>query len=233
MTSPITSSASTTPSSSSSSTASSTDPTSALGEDAFFKLLIAQLSNQDPLQPMDSTEFVTQLAQFTAVEQSAAQTQTLNNISTQLTGIQANDAVSLIGKQVTVQSQSFTLDGTDPATANVTLSGAASAVTVTIQDSNSNTVGTLNLGAEPAGPLAITWNGRDSNGQPLAAGSYSFSVAATTSSGATVGVSQSVTGVVTQINYSQGYAAVVLASGVTAPVSNLVSAGAAPAPASQ
>ena len=56
-------------------------PQSPLDKDAFLKLLVAQLQHQDPLKPMEGTEFVTQLAQFTAVEQGAAQTAKLDLIS--------------------------------------------------------------------------------------------------------------------------------------------------------
>jgi flagellar basal-body rod modification protein FlgD len=231
MTSPINSTTSTATSSAAASSASSAASSSSatLGQDAFFKLLIAQLQNQDPLQPMDGTQFVTQLAQFTQVEQSVAQTQSLSSISAQLTGIQANDAVSLIGKQVTVSGQNFNFDGTDATTGSVTLSGAASNVSVSITDSTGKTIRTLSLGKESAGPLTVTWDGRDNSGQLVAAGSYGFTVSAATSNGASVGVSQNVTGVVTKVTYSQGYAAVVLDSGITAPVSNLVSAAAPPA----
>lgn len=219
MTTPISSTSSTAVASSSSSASSST-----LGQDAFLKLLIAQLSNQDPLQPMDGTQFVTQLAQFSAVEQATAQTQSLNAISAQLTGIAANDAVGLVGKHVTVQSTQFTSDGTDPSQANVSLAGAAASVTVSITDSAGNAVRTLNLGANPAGPLTITWDGRNNAGQSVPAGSYSFSAVAASSSSAPVAVSQNVTGLVAQVTFGQGYPAVVLSSGITAPVSQLISA---------
>jgi len=206
-------------------TTSAQTSSSAMGKDAFLKLLIAQMSHQDPLQPMDGTQFVTQLAQFTAVEQSAAQSQKLDAISAQLSGISANDALSLVGKQVTLRGQRLAFDGVSPASANATLSGPAASVKVSITDANGKVIRTLDLGAKPAGPFPVTWDGRDGAGSPVAAGSYSYTVTATTAGGAAVASSQDVSGVVSQITFDKGYPAIVLASGVTAPISDLVSAG--------
>jgi flagellar basal-body rod modification protein FlgD len=202
---------------------------SSLGKDAFLKLLVAQMKSQDPLQPTQGTEYVTQLAQFTQVEQAMSQTQTLSTLSAQLTGLQANEAVSLIGKQVTVRGQSLTYDGTNAANASVKLGAAANDVTVSVKDAAGNVVRTLKLGPAPKGPLKITWDGKDLNGQMVAPGSYSFDVSATTKDGAPVDVSKDVTGVVTKVSFDKGYPVVVLDSGVTAPISELVSAASAPA----
>lgn len=227
MTSPITSTTSTP---SVTSTPGAPPSSAAIGKDAFLKLLIAQMSHQDPLQPMDGTQFVTQLAQFTAVEQATAQSQTLSAISAQLSGISANDAVNLVGKQVTLRGQSLAFDGVTPASANATLSGPAADVKVSITDASGKVIRTLDLGARPAGAFPVTWDGRDGAGQPVAAGSYSYSVSATTAGGATVASSQDVTGVVSKVTFDKGYPTVVLTSGVTAPISDLVSAGAPSAP---
>jgi flagellar basal-body rod modification protein FlgD len=200
-----------------------------LGKDAFLKLLVAQMKNQDPLQPTQGTEYVTQLAQFTQVEQAMSQTQTLSTLSAQLTGLQANEAVALIGKQVTVRGQSLTYDGVNQATASVKLGAAANDVTVSVKDASGKVIRTLKLGPAGQGPLKITWDGKDLNGQMVSPGSYSFDVSATTKDGAPVDVSKDVTGTVTKVSFDKGYPVVVLDSGVTAPISDLVSAAAAPA----
>jgi flagellar basal-body rod modification protein FlgD len=227
MTSPITSTTSTP---SAIPTPSAQPSSAAIGKDAFLKLLIAQMSHQDPLQPMDGTQFVTQLAQFTAVEQATAQSQKLDAISAQLSGISANDALSLVGKQVTLRGQRLAFDGVTPASANASLSGPAASVKVSITDAGGKVIRTLDLGARPAGAFPVTWDGRDGSGQPVAAGSYGYTVTATTAGGATVASSQDVTGVVSQITFDKGYPAIVLTSGATAPISDLVSAGTPPSP---
>jgi flagellar basal-body rod modification protein FlgD len=210
-------------------TATANAASQALGQDAFLKLLMAQLQNQDPLQPTDGTQFVTQLATFSQVEQSVAQSTTLSNIATQLQGLSNAQASGLIGQTVTLQASSLQWDGTFAASTNVTLAGAAQQVTATIKDSQGNTVRTLSLGAEPAGALPITWNGANDSGQPAPAGTYSVSVTATDASGQPVNVSQSVSGTVTKVSFDQGYPALTLSSGVSAPVSQLVSVAATPA----
>jgi flagellar basal-body rod modification protein FlgD len=189
---------------------------------------MAQLQNQDPLQPTDGTQFVTQLAQFTQVEQSVAQSTTLGNIATQISGLSNANATALVGKTVSVQGKGFNWDGTFAATANVTLAGPAQQVTVAIKDGQGNVVRTLKLGAEPGGTLPITWNGADDSGQPAPAGTYSLNVTATDANGQNVNVSTTVSGVVSQVSFDQGYAVLTLNSGAKAPVSDLVSVGGTP-----
>ena len=222
-TSPLTSSAATTASAAASAAA------PALGQDAFLKLLMAQLQNQDPLAPTDGTQFVTQLAQFTQVEQSVAQSTTLGTISTQLQGLSNSNASDLVGKTVTVAGNGVQFDGTLAANVSGTLAGTAQQVSMQIKDAQGNVVRTMNLGKEPAGPVTVTWNGADDSGQPTPAGSYTVAVTATDASGASVPWSQSVSGIVTKVSFDQGYPALTLNSGVVAPVSQLVSVGVTPA----
>jgi flagellar basal-body rod modification protein FlgD len=210
-------------------TATSPSSKTALDRDAFLKLLVAQMSHQDPLDPAKGTEFVAQLAQFSAVEQSVAQTQKLDLLSQQLASIGSNDAVSLVGQQVTIQAKQISFDGVTATGAGVTLSAPASNVSVSIHDATGKVVRTINVGARSQGPMPITWDGRDDNGQPLPAGSYGFDVTATAAGGGNVPVTQEVTGVVTKISFDKGYPEMLLDSGATAPISNLISVGAPPA----
>ncbi len=199
--------------------------TTGLGQDAFLKLLMAQLSNQDPLNPVQGTEFVTQLSQFSLVEQSVQQSTTLGNISTQLTGLSNSDATALVGKTVTVNGSGMNWNGVLATTGNVTLTGAAQKVTVSISDSQGNVVRTIQLGAEPPGALGVTWDGHTDAGQPAPAGNYTMSVNATDANGQSVSTSQTVTGVVNQVSFNQGYPQLTLSTGTVVPVSNLISVG--------
>jgi flagellar basal-body rod modification protein FlgD len=229
MTSPINSSSPLTSTTDGTASVAASAATPALGQDAFLKLLMAQLQNQDPLQPTDGTEFVTQLAQFSQVEQSVAQSTTLGNIATQLQGLSNANASDLVGKTVTVSGSGMQWNGTYATTANVTLAGPAQQVQVSIQDSQGHVVRTMSLGAEGAGALPITWNGAADSGQPTPAGAYTVRVTATGAGGAPVQVTNAVTGVVTKVSYDQGYPALTLSSGAVAPVSQLVSVGVSPA----
>jgi flagellar basal-body rod modification protein FlgD len=201
----------------------------ALGKDAFLKLLMAQLQHQDPLQPTDGTQFITQLAQFSQVEQSVTQSTALGNIATQLQGLSNANASGLVGKSVTVQGGGMQWDGTFATTANVTLASPAQQVTVTIKDAQGNAVRTMTIDAKPAGALPITWNGADDAGQPTPAGTYSVNVTGKDANGQSVNVSQSVTGTVAKVSFDHGYPELTLSTGAVAPISQLVSVGAAPA----
>ena len=202
------------------------DTKNAIDKEAFLKLLVAQLSHQDPLQPTEGTEFVAQLSQFAMVEQSIAQSAKLDVISTQMTGLSSNEAAGLVGKRVTVRNQNgIAFDGASATGASVNLEAAAAKVTVRIQDASGKTVRTLELGNRAPGAVAIAWDGKDDAGGTVAKGSYTVKVEATTADGKPVAASQDVSGTVTKVSFEKGYPELLLDSGVMAPISELVSVG--------
>jgi flagellar basal-body rod modification protein FlgD len=153
-----------------------------MGKEDFLTLLVAQLKNQDPLNPDDPTEFTAQLAQFSSLEQ----LYNLNESMTGLTTAQANSeklaALSLIGKEVSYNGSKFTYDGT-PVSVGYQLDGTATSVTLSLQDANGKTVKTLQAADTEltAGNHFITWDGTDLDGNPVAAGSYKIVLKATAS----------------------------------------------------
>ncbi len=223
MTSPLTSTNALfgTSSAASSSAAASTTASPALDQNSFLKLLMAQMQNQDPTAPTDGTTFVTQLAQFTQVQQTTAQTTTLTNIQNQLQSLGNAQATDLVGKTVTVNGNSMSFNGTFASPANVTLAGAASTVNVTVQDSQGNTVRTMTLGSAPAGPLSITWDGKEDSGQIAPSGTYTAAVTAVGVSGQAIGVSTTAMGTVTQVALNNGSPTLTLSTGAVVPVSQL------------
>jgi flagellar basal-body rod modification protein FlgD len=198
-----------------------------LDREAFLKLLVAQISNQDPLSPMQGTEFVTQLSQFSMVEQAVQQTERLDLLSAQMGGLANGQASALVGKQVSVRGKSVAFDGTNATSANVTLASPAAKVTATLRNQDGEAVRTIELGGASGGALNVKWDGRDDAGRPVPAGSYGLEVKAVDKTGAPVDVSQDVTGVVLKVSFDKGYPELVLDSGAVAPVSDLVSVGAA------
>jgi flagellar basal-body rod modification protein FlgD len=227
MTSPVTSATSTTPTK-------AADPTgglpssSAMDKQAFLKLLVAQIQHQDPLSPMQGTEFVTQLSQFAIVEQGLAQTTRLDNLSTQLGGIANNDATSLVGKHVTVRGKGMAFDGLTATSSAVTLGDAAAKVTADILDSNGKVVRTINLGARPAGAVPVIWDGKTTAGEPAPQGNYTLKVNASKVDGSAVTTTQDVSGLVTKIAFDKGYPELTLDNGTTIPISDLVGVEAIP-----
>lgn len=195
----------------------------------FLKLLVAQLSHQDPTSASDPNQFVQQLSQLSQVEQAVNQSNQLSMISNQMTGLASNEAAALIGKQVTVTGGAMTFDGTMAAQSSVQLDGAAAKCQVQIKDSSGNVVRTMDMGAQPQGPMSITWDGKDDSGTTEPAGNYTVSVTATAADGSNVNVESQVSGIVTQVSYDKGYPVVTLDSGATAPISKLISVASPPA----
>jgi flagellar basal-body rod modification protein FlgD len=188
----------------------------------FLKLLVAQLEKQDPLSPVEGTEFVGQLAQFTAVEQSIQQNASLELISLQLSGLANNEAIGLIGKEVTVRGRSIAFDGVSATGFSAGLEDDAAKVSVTIRDSDGKAVRTMELGAQQKGPLSVPWNGKNDNGVAVPPGSYSVEVSAQDAKGNPVTTTQDVRGKVVGVSFDKGYPELMLDTGAKAPISDLV-----------
>ncbi|HUJ24572.1 MAG TPA: flagellar hook capping FlgD N-terminal domain-containing protein [Myxococcales bacterium] len=180
-----------------------------LGKDDFLKLLMAQMANQDPLSPMDDTAFVAQLAQFSNVEQLQTANSTLSSLLTAQAAGNQTAATSMVGKDVQWRSSQVQL-GAGPATLHAQLDSSAAAVTATITDSTGRTVRTLQVADAGAGPLNISWDGRDDSGNALPPGTYGFNVTAADMSGNPVNVTQSASGLVTGISFAGGTAQLIV-----------------------
>jgi flagellar basal-body rod modification protein FlgD len=150
-----------------------------LGQDDFLKLMTVQVQNQDPLKPMENTEFFSQIAQFSTVSGIEKLQGSFSDLASQLSSSQSLQAASLIGHDVLVQSDVGVLynSGMDGAV-DVPSSGD---VHLEVRDGNGVLVRTLDLGTQPAGQLAFNWDGTDSDGAALPQGLYK--IAATVQSG--------------------------------------------------
>lgn len=147
-------------------------------QDRFLKLLVTQLKNQDPLNPMDNAEMTSQLAQMSTVEGIDKLNTTLNGLVDDLGTSQSMQAASLIGKNVMVTGNQLAFaDGVGYA--GINLASAADEVTVKILDANGAVVQTQSLGEQEAGVVNFAWDGKTSAGTTAAAGNYKFSVQAT------------------------------------------------------
>ncbi|MBX3186752.1 MAG: flagellar hook assembly protein FlgD [Labilithrix sp.] len=199
-----------------------------LDRDAFLKLLVAQISHQDPLKPMEGTEFVSQLSQFAMVEQSIAQSARLDDMKAQLLGIANSDATSLVGKRVTMRGQTMSFDGITATTSAATLDGPAAKVAVEVVDATGSVVRTIELGPRPAGAFQVTWDGKDARGEAAPKGTYTLRVKAQTADGVPVSCTQDVTGTVTKVTFDKGYPELTLDTGSSGPISDLVGVVAPP-----
>jgi len=203
-----------------------------LDRQAFLKLLIAQVRQQDPLKPMEGTEFVTQLAQFSVVEQAIEQSRQLDVVGAQIRGLSNNAATDLVGRSVTVRGNSVAWDGTQSVPVNTTLQGDASEVTLAIRNAAGDTVRTVRMPAQRAGTVSYTWDGKDDRGNAVPRGAYSVAVTARNAQGGSVSATQDVTGRVLRVGYERGYPELEIEGGARAPISDLVSVNAPTTPTS-
>lgn len=147
-------------------------------EDRFLKLLVTQMKNQDPLNPLDNAQVTSQMAQLSTVTGIEKLNTSLEAMSQSFMANQSLQAATMIGHSVLVPGNTLTLkDGT--AIAGLDLQGAADKVEVTIRDKAGFVVQTVNLGEQKAGSLPFAWDGKDNGGNVLADGDYTFDVKAT------------------------------------------------------
>lgn len=171
--------------------------------DTFIKLLTTQLKNQDPLSPMDSSQFTQQLVQMTGVQQQLYSNDLLKQLVTN-TGSGISTAVTLIGKDVKATSADTGLaDG--KATWNYKLAPGASDVKLEVLDSNGKVVHAEAPSDLSAGDHSLTWNGKDLGGyQKANGGVYTLRITAKDSKGGAVSATPFVQGRVTAVEQQDG-----------------------------
>ncbi|OEZ53412.1 MULTISPECIES: flagellar hook assembly protein FlgD [unclassified Duganella] len=155
-------------------------------QDKFMKLLVTQLKNQDPLNPMDNAAMTSQLAQLSTVTGINKVNATLESLRTDQASAQSLTATNLIGKGVLVEGKGIELSSSTDAAGKTTttsvfgidLATAADSVTISIQDKTGATVRTMNMKATDIGTYPITWDGTTDAKTAAPAGSYTFAVKA-------------------------------------------------------
>jgi len=181
-----------------------------LGKDDFLQLLVTQLANQDPLEPMDNEQYITQMATFSQLELlqnmnsnlekslnwSLLLSQTINNTM----------ATSLLGREVQVSTDSVVIDDSGTSKIRYDLAKSADDVTIKINDSDGNLVRALRENGANEGRHEITWDGLDANGNQMPKGTYTIEVEATDSEGNIVDAAAYFTGTVDNVRYIDGQA---------------------------
>lgn len=174
-----------------------------LDKDAFLGLLLAQMKNQDPTNPMKSHEMAAQLAQFTSLEK-------LTNINSAIEGLakaqkpgQNFGALALIGKAVAGDSSAINhSEESESHDIRFRLQADGTRGTVVIKNENGEVVRNLNLSKMKAGDNEIKWNGKNEDGRELPVGKYSASVEAFGSNGAKLFVDTKFEGTITGVNFA-------------------------------
>lgn len=183
---------------------------SVMGQMDFLQLLMIQLSYQDPMSPMDSQEFASQLAQFSQLEQLTQMNQNMDlSMQTNLILAQSVNntmAATMIGKEVLAYGNEVELIESEEATLHYDLNGAAQNVTISIKNSAGATVRTIEVGPQSSGDQQALWDGLNDEGEELPAGIYTFSVNATTGAGTTVQSTTYISGLISAVSYVEGMA---------------------------
>lgn len=180
----------------------------ALGKDEFLKLLTMQLRYQNPLNPMNNSEFTSQLAQLSSLEALNHMVKQMSDMLLYQNSIQNTLTLNLIGKHVRFSGNQITLK--DKAEISYNLSGNASKVTISIFDSSGKLIRKIEAGQQNSGANTYVWDGKDSNGNKMPDGNYTFKVEASDSAGKQVEVTTTSKGQVTAISFEDNTTYIVI-----------------------
>ncbi|MFT3813651.1 MAG: flagellar hook capping FlgD N-terminal domain-containing protein [Acidovorax sp.] len=171
--------------------ASSSDP--AAMQASFLKLLVAQLNNQDPMNPMDNAQMTTQMAQINTVSGIQQLNTTMQGMATQFAAMQSLQGTQMIGRSVLTAGSSLSYDGST-GSGTFDLPNAAASVKVNVVTPGGQTVGTVDMGGLAAGRQTFTW---DASGYTGDKSQLKFQVVAGNSDGSTVTATSLMQGKVT------------------------------------
>jgi len=192
---------------------SNTAETKAIGDyNSFLTLLTAQLKYQDPLSPLDSTQFVSQLSQFSSVEQAIVGNQKLDTIIKSLGANSMMADVGLIGHKVELAGNATELSN-GSASLTYSLATDATQAGVVIRDASGNIVRSMAVD-NAAGEHSLTWDGTDNSGDSLPDGIYSFTFGAADADGKPVTSASYVTATVTRVETTTDGSELVLSNGM-------------------
>jgi len=175
-----------------------------LGKMDFLRMLITQIQQQDPLNPQDPSEFTAQLTQFSSLEQMISMNEAIQDL--QLLQLSANNTqtAALLGKDVVYSGDTLQLADGQPAQLRFRMDVPAQNLSVAITDSSHRVVRTIALSEASQGVNSIEWDGKDDNGNALAASQYSFSVTGQDASGNSLAITPLTMGRVTGIVFEDG-----------------------------
>lgn len=145
-----------------------------LGKNEFMELMLAQLNHQDPLKPQDNGQFISQLAQFSSLEEMQKMSSTVSGAVTQFRSSQALQASAMVGRSVVVPSATATFAGSGVVSGFIDLPATTSSLQVSVMNSAGELVGQYDLGAQEVGQVPFVWDGKDASGNALPPGKYTL-----------------------------------------------------------
>ncbi len=175
----------------------------AVEKESFLKLLVAQISNQDPLAPQDSEQYMQQLTQFSTLEQLMNLNDGVQNLAIGQLSNNSQEALRFVGREVVARGDQVEL-GEDGATARFTPAEDAASVTITYYDADGAVAFEKTMPAQPGG-MSYTWDGMGDDGVRRKPGRYTVAVQAKDADGNPEPVDAMVRGKVTGVRFDQGF----------------------------
>lgn len=192
-----------------------------LDRDDFLQLLIAQLEWQDPLNPMEDTEMVSQLAQFSSLDQLTSMNESMDSLSEQLATQIGMSAVNYIGKEVEAYGSSMSKDGDSISTVTYTLPEDAVTGYAHVIDEDGQIVASVELTDLAEGDHAFVWNGLNTSGDEADDGQYAIAFTAENADGESLSITAQVSGTVTSVYTENGSTMLGLSDGRTVNLLNV------------
>lgn len=174
-----------------------------MDKDAFLKILVTQLQNQNPLEPMENTEFIGQMAQFSALEQQVQTNQKLTELSMATSAQISSQAIHLVGKEILIEGSEVAL-GDSGADLYLDLSASIAAGDVTIRNEDGDVVRQIAMGSHGQGAVTVHWDGRDDNGVQLPPGNYFIEAQGLDADGRSISIRCQMTARVEAVVFEQG-----------------------------
>lgn len=177
-----------------------TEEATSLTSEDFLTLLVTELECQDPTDPMDNTEMVNQLTQYSQLDELTAMNEKLDTLTDDLSSMTSTNSISYLGKEVEASGYEVIKSDDEVSELYFELDEDAATVTCNIYDSSGSIVNTVTFTDVEAGTHSFSWDGTDSSGNTESDGTYTVLMSATDSSGEDIDVSTTTTGTVTGIN---------------------------------
>jgi len=145
----------------------------------FLKLLIAQIQNQDPMSPMDASTMTSQMSQLNMVSSMSTMNASMTAMLNQMQSVNFMNQASLIGHSPEVAGNNISFDGTSLVVMGANSANPLSSAVATITDASGKVINSTDLGALAVGMKNFAWDGKDSSGNTVAAGTYNISIKGT------------------------------------------------------
>jgi flagellar basal-body rod modification protein FlgD len=174
-----------------------------LGRDAFLTMLVAQMKHQDPLNPLQGTDFTAQLAQYSSLEQQFNTNDLLSDIKSGVGEEPESNLLDYIGKEIVAETNTLVWKDGEVVSGSYTLENPGDVV-VTIFDQEGAEIRRLYQRHAEAGTYQVKWDGYDSLQTKKGAGAYAYRAEVMTPSGVGTALQSSMSGLVTGVTYQHG-----------------------------